>query len=195
MGGGPRWGLGDAPLPDNAFSSGGKYVADDDQETPNTQHCVFDYGDKQMQFEVRGWITGGECALNEVAGKPSNTVGTLFFGSKGYMTIDVSRGFWTYLGEDRESGPSMKTPAGHDATYEHVSNFIDVVKSRKISDLACDIEAGHYSAALCHMANISYRVGRKVMFDREAERFVGDAGANSLLKRDYREPYVIPDNV
>ena len=188
-----RWGLGQDTLPDNAFSTGGKFMYDDDQETPNTQHCLFDYNCKFLQFEVRGLITGGECGLLEKTGNGGHTIGTLFFGTKGYMTIGNGGGFWTYLGEDREPGPMME--AEGDSTYSHVDNFLKAVKSRRVSDLACDIEVGHKSAALCHLANVSYRVGRKVMFDPRKERFIGDAGANDLLKRDYRAPYVIPDKV
>ena len=50
-------------------------------------------------------------------------------------------------------------------------------------------------AALCHMANISYRTGRKLHFDPQAERFVNDAEANSLITREYREPFVVPEKV
>jgi hypothetical protein len=69
------------------------------------------------------------------------------------------------------------------------------VHSRKQKDLTCDIEEGHLSAALCHMANISYRTGRKLHFDSKAERFVNDAEADSLVTRKYREPFVVPENV
>ena len=54
---------------------------------------------------------------------------------------------------------------------------------------------GAGAAALCHMANISYRVGRKLTFDPAAMRFVGDAEANRMISRDYRKPYVVPEKV
>ena len=52
-----RWGLG-VDLPDSVSSTGGKYVYVDDQETPNTQLASFDYGAKELVFEVRGLLTG-----------------------------------------------------------------------------------------------------------------------------------------
>src|SRR5678815_4638179 len=55
-----RWGLGEVTMPKSAFSSGGKYVYDDDQETPNTLMSSFDFGGREMIFEVRGIFTGGE---------------------------------------------------------------------------------------------------------------------------------------
>jgi hypothetical protein len=45
------------------------------------------------------------------------------------------------------------------------------------------------------MANISYRLGRKLAFDSQAMRFTGDAEANRMLTRDYRKPYVVPEKV
>jgi len=55
-----RWGLGDPEWPKSAFSMGGKYGPEDDQETPNTQLSSYDYGGREIVFEVRGLLTGGE---------------------------------------------------------------------------------------------------------------------------------------
>ena len=73
--------------------------------------------------------------------------------------------------------------------------WASAVRSRNQKDLTCDIEEGHLSAALCHMANISYRTGRKLHFDPKTERFVNDEEANSYITRKYREPFVVPENV
>jgi hypothetical protein len=47
------------------------------------------------------------------------------------------------------------------------------------------------SAALCHIANISYRVGRKLTWDESKKSFANDSEATKLLTRDYRKPYVV----
>ena len=187
-----RWGLGIDHLPEHVFSAGGHFVYDDDQETPNTQHATFDYGGRMLQFEVRGLVTGGECRLLEDSGGGSHTIGVLFFGSDGFLTI-ANRGFQTYLGEKRTPGPRRESEG--DATGAHFENFRKAVLSRRVSDLNCDVLEGHLSAALCHLANISYRTGDKLLFDSETERFVGNFGANTLLKRDYRAPWVVPEEV
>ena len=188
-----RWGLGLDGLPGNAHSAGGHYMYDDDQETPNTQHAVFDYGRQLLQFEVRGLMTGGECRLLEDSGGGAHTIGVLFFGSDGYLTVS-NRGYQTYLGEKRVPGPSGQ-PGKEDGTGLHFENFRKAVISRRVSDLNCDVLEGHLSAALCHLANISYRTGDKLLFDPPRERFVGNYGADTLLKRDYRDPWVVPDTV
>jgi hypothetical protein len=77
----------------------------------------------------------------------------------------------------------------------HFQNFIDCVRSRKREDLRCEILEGHMSTALCHLANIAFRTGRKLTFDPAAETFPGDPEANRFLTRTYRQPYVVPDQV
>src|SRR5437879_1266705 len=71
-----RWGLGEIGMPKSIVSTGGKYLYDDDQETPNTQSATFDYGDRQIVFEVRGLHTGSECDIVPGGG---NVVGNIFY--------------------------------------------------------------------------------------------------------------------
>jgi hypothetical protein len=124
-----------------------------------------------------------------------NCIGNIFFGSEGYMTVDVM-GFRVFLGEKREPGPSMKyaEPRQWD-TMPHFENFLKAIRSRKHTDLTCDVEEGRLSAALCHMANISYRTGRKLRFDPAGETFGPDREANGHLSRNYRRPFVVPEKV
>ena len=78
---------------------------------------------------------------------------------------------------------------------DHFTNFINCVRSRKVDDLHCDILEGHLSTSLAHLENISYRLRRQLTFNPQTETFLGDAEANALLTRKYREPYVLPDKV
>jgi predicted dehydrogenase len=183
-----RRGLGRG-LPAGVVSTGGKYVYDDDQETPNTQIASFDYGDAELVFEVRGLNTGGEPGIP--ASGP-NFVGVTFFGSKGFMAVD-EHGFQIFLGDTREPGESMKHAEGEiDDTIPHMENFLKAVKSRNASDLNADVSVGVTSAALVHMANISYRLGRKLTYDAPSASFTGDAEANAMMTRPvYRSPYVV----
>jgi predicted dehydrogenase len=184
-----RWGLG-VGLPKSVVSTGGKYAYDDDQETPNTQFASFDYGGKQIQFEVRGLYTGGEGDLERRGG---NFVADLFYGTDGWMAVD-SAGFQVYKGEKSEKTMDEKNAGGKD-TVPHMQNFIDACKSRNYKDLHADVEIAVPSADLCHLANVSYRLGRMLKFDPAARHFVGDSEANKMLTRNYRKPYVVPEKV
>jgi predicted dehydrogenase len=185
-----RWGMG-RDLPQAVVSTGGKYVYDDDQETPNTQIATFDYGDAELVFEVRGLNSGGEPGI-----RPSgpNFVGVTFFGSNGFMPVD-EHGFEIFLGDKREPGESMKPAEKEiDDTVPHMENFLKAVKSRNPADLTADVQVGVTSVELVHMANISYRLGRKLKFDGATRSFVGDSEANAMRTRpEYRQPYVVPE--
>ena len=184
-----RWGLG-VELPSKVTSMGGHFMFEDDQETPNTQLASLWYpqaGKKgvMLVFEVRHWITNYE---GPAGSPPGNNVGNIFYGSEGYMVM-TGDSYTTFLGKEREPGPSRKESGSP------FVNFIEVVRSRKQEDLRCDVEEGHLSSALGHLANVSYRLGRSLEFDPSKEEAIGDAEASVMLTRNYRDPYVVPDAV
>ncbi|MCC6587926.1 MAG: Gfo/Idh/MocA family oxidoreductase [Bryobacterales bacterium] len=180
------WGLGVNELPNSVVSTGGKYVYDDDQETPNTQIATFDYGPRELVFEVRGLLTGSEGAEKGVK------VGNLFYGSDGYMVLNGGA-FQVYKGEKGEL--AMEENPGRGGDGNHMKNFLDAVKSRNRESLNAEVATGITSAKLCHLANISYRLRRMLPVDSKAGKFVKDAEANAMLTRHYRAPYVVPERV
>ncbi|HEY3443074.1 MAG TPA: Gfo/Idh/MocA family oxidoreductase [Paludibaculum sp.] len=183
-----RWGLGELTWPKSVVSTGGKYLYDDDQETPNTQMATLDYGGKQIMFEVRGLLTGPE------AGQPVGTypVGNLFYGSEGWMWIGDG-GFQVFKGEKSERIMDEKVErGGGDGTKLHMENFLAACRSRNYKALNAEVEIGAISAGLCHFANNSYRAGqRKLVWDGANRVYTGDVEATKLLTRDYRKPYVV----
>jgi predicted dehydrogenase len=192
-----RWGLG-VKYPTKATAIGGKFMFDDDQETPNTLNCAFEFnenGKKQMmEFEVRHWMSNHEAGINdkprrEGAKPDSNTIGNLFYGSKGYMAIDGYTKYSFFLGREAEAGPTM-TKGG-----SHFGNFFDAMRSRKKEDLTAEVEEGAASTVLVHLANISYRLGRTINFDPKTLSIVGDSEATKMMTRDYRKPFVVPEKV
>jgi predicted dehydrogenase len=189
-----RWGLGKTTHPRTIESSGGKVVYDDDQETPNILLTTYRYSDCEIQFEVRGLPTNGE---GDIAYDPRNKgyIGNLYYGSDGFMALDYS-GFRIYKGEGREPVEQMKyTEPEADDNVPHAQNFLDCMRTRKYVDLAANIEDGHISTSLAHLANISYRLGRGLEFDPATETFLHDAEANRYLTREYRRPFVVPSEV
>ena len=73
--------------------------------------------------------------------------------------------------------------------------YIDAIKHRDHTKLNAEVEIGARAAALCHIGNIAYRLGRKVTFDPKEQKFWGDAQADRMTTRDYRRGYVVPENV
>ncbi len=199
-----RMGLG-VKLPTRVSAMGGHLMFEDDQNTPNVLMAMFEFpneegaGDKKkiLQFEVRPWCTNREArmwlkpAQGESGGymqSASNTIGNLYYGSKGFMLKNVNE--WeTYMGKNQEPGP---TGSG---LGNHYQNYIDAIRANDPKILTTTIEEGFYTCALVHLANISYRLGRSLDFDPKAQRFVNDDQANGMLRREYRKPFVVPDKV
>ena len=193
-----RWGLGVA-FPNRVSAVGGHFMFDDDQETPNTLNCVFEFDRpdgrrKMMEVEVRHWITNNEAGIRGGLFNRHNSIGNIFYGSNGYLAAGNEDAFSyeSWIGRDRRPGPR-----GH-SDNDHFANFIKCVRSRKKEELNAPIEEGHISCALVHLANASYRLGRALRVDPDGERVVGDEEADRLLSgrdRGYRAPFVVPDEV
>ena len=178
------WGL-DVGLPSEVVAMGGKFLWEDDKETPELLSTNFYYPEenKIIQFEVRPWTTNLEGGTG---------VGNIFYGKDGYMVINGYSSYKTFLGPKREPGPSRHE--GGEMGL-HFANFLDAVKSRDASSLHGPVETAHTSSALAHLGNTAYRLGRKLTFDPKTETYVGDDEANQMLTRDYRGPFVVPTNV
>ena len=185
-----RWGLG-VTHPTKVSAIGGKFMFDDDQETPNTITATYEFDvagkKKMMTFEVRHWISPHEAGIN--GDKPGNTIGNQFYGSKGYLVIDNYNKYYSFLGKDQQPGPSATKGD------QHWANFIDAVRSRKRGDLTAEIEEGALSCNLMHLANISYRLGRTIHWDAKKLECQDDSDANKMLTRAYRTPFVVSKQV
>ncbi|MBI2826034.1 MAG: Gfo/Idh/MocA family oxidoreductase [Planctomycetia bacterium] len=219
-----RWGIPGAALPKSVISLGGRFGYVDQGETPNSQIAIFDFGESQLIFEVRGLSTPAY---------EGQKVGNILHCENG-MVIEnkfIPKGST----EPQAIASAPRGPGGG-----NFGNFIAAVRSRQQSDLNADILEGHYSSALCHLANMSYRLGeevpfnpttkafgdnkeayetlermehylaktnalnldgmkyrlgRKLVVDAEMETIVGDSQAAAMLTRAYRAPFVVPDKV
>jgi predicted dehydrogenase len=213
-----RWGMG-VGFPNKVSAIGGHFMFDDDQQTPNDLSCGFEFnpanGQKRMiTFEVRHWMTNHEALIGTSRlGTPEpkkstakeklgpsagshNTVGNIFYGSKGYLSTgdEDADTYGVWLGRDQD-----EEIVAHGGTeLAHFKNFIDCVISRNKSGLNAPIEEGHISCAMVHLANASYRLGRTINFNPETQQVIGDEEAQNLLRdggRGYRAPFVVPEEV
>src|SRR5205809_615919 len=189
-----RWGLQKQEHPIKIRSVGGYFGAEASQETPDTQTSLFEYADgKVLEFGTRGGFTNDEGGVR---------IGNLFYGSKGWLWIEEAGKKWqSYFGPKNEKGPGMdlsepnEGPTGLTTTeYPHYQNFVDAIRAGDPKLLTCDVYEGHLSSSLPHLGNISYQVGRALVFDGKAEKFVDDKQADRLLTREYRKGFEIPSS-
>jgi len=233
-----RWALGDPGLPARCFSIGGRFgcrEVGDVGETANTQIAFFDYKPAPIIFEVRGLPMKKGLKPDTMDNYRGTRVGDCVQCEGGYFPTDDAGG-WVF-DNDRKR---VKQFVGRGGAGHH-ENFIKAVRSRQRSDQNADIEVGHLSAALCHMANTSYRLGQKMKpeeikaaladnpemldsfnrmlehlaanevdlerepitmgpmltMDPQKEQYIGEHSqmANMFVKRNYREPFVVPEKV
>jgi predicted dehydrogenase len=221
-----RWAIQGATLPRSVVSVGGRFGYTDQGETPNTQVTLMDFGQTKLVFEVRGL---------RCEGYRGQTIGNVFHLENGVI---AGHRFFPRGEGQGEAIPNMNPQRGPGGT-NHFANFIAAVRSRRVQDLNADILDGHYSSALCHLANISYQlgapaafnprtrafgdnadaleavermethltahnltladlrlhVGRRLEIDAQNENFNGNADANRLLTRQYREGFAVPTRV
>jgi predicted dehydrogenase len=198
-----RWGLG-VKYPTKVMAIGGHFMFDDDQQTPNDLNVAYEFDDngkkRMMTFEVRHWYTNHESGIGSApGGRDLNTVGNLFYGSRGYLAIDGYNKYQTWLGEEKEvNGKKVAMIAEGPSKNESGSNwanFIDAVRAGKRDVQNNEIEEGATSVTLMHLGNISYRLGRAINFDPVKLEIVGDKEATAMMTRHYRAPFIVPARV
>jgi GFO/IDH/MocA oxidoreductase family protein len=162
-----RWGLNKHELAQSVISVGGRFGYVDDGQTANTQICVYDYGDCELIFEVHGLPSRKLLSVG---------VGNIWYGTDGYMVCGDYRGATAFT----PKGEVIKEFKGGE---NHFANFIKAVRSRKVEDLNADILEGHLSSALCHLGNISYRLGGEQPFGQTPQAFAKDKDAGESFER------------
>jgi len=195
-----RWGLGLDNHPTFVTATGGKYVHEDDRTSPTHVAMTYRFGDSKplVTYEHRSWYTNSEAGFRDQYPfvQPNFPVGTIFFGTKGYMIIPDYSSYYTFFGPKCEPGPFKKAEGHPMADLPHFQNWVKAIRSRKHEDLAADIQQGHKSMVPSLLARTAYEVGRPLKFDPASEKVLDDDEADARLNQpEYRKPYVVPDAV
>ena len=160
-----RWALGENELPPRMFSVGGRLGYEDDGATPNTLIVFLDYKAAPLIFEVRGLPSG--TGLSQMDKYRGAGIGVVIDCEHGYLVIPS---YSSGIAYDKD-GKKIKRFEG---SANHFQNFINAVRNRNRADLNADILEGHLSSALCHTANISYRLGQSHSPEQIREAMTGN---------------------
>ena len=180
-----NWAMG-VKAPRAAVSVGGKFgFPDDAEETPDTQQALWEFDGYSMIWEHATAVGQGPYMRDH---------GVAFHGNNGVLVVD--RGGWEVYPETeskngkksyRYAGEPRRGSGGVDYHQLHVKNFLECVDSRQRP--RSDVEIGHNSMISCHLGNIAFRSKRRVQWDVDAEKVVGDPEAQSLVTKAYRAPW------
>jgi predicted dehydrogenase len=185
-----HWAMGvDAPR--TILATGGKYVLDDNRETPDTLEVLYQY--PASPVSGKEFVARFSNRVANTHGPDGHSYGIQFYGTDGTLFID--RGGYTLWpessrqGPERFSGASVSSSGGSAQHYPHVLNFLDCVKSRQKPN--SDVETMHRSTSTGLLAVIAFKLGRQLTWDAQQEKFPGDAEANKLLSKEYRSPWAV----
>jgi hypothetical protein len=225
---------------------GGRYGYEDDGQTPNTSVTLFDYKKAPILFEVRGFSRSKDDPIMDSFMTTTKKGVKLFseWNSQNPNTANMIVCEHGFVDMDRQiayDNDGVRIREFQGEPVNSVLNFLKAVRSRKEEDIKTTILNGHLSSSLCHMGNISYRVGKEASYeevndvfkkdyevldaldrtnqhmianglnlknlpivlgpwlhmDSKTEKFYGDYSveANKFISREYREPFVIRDQV
>jgi predicted dehydrogenase len=171
----------DAKFPKAVVGLGGKFAyPDGPHETPDTLAAIYEFDGYNMIWEHAQSISNGNYGRDH---------GISYIGNNGTLVLD--RNGWEVIPDEKRMEALPKQTNKGSGLDLHTKNFIDVVKSRKMNDLACSIQAGAHVATVCQMGNISYKTGIKVSWDEKQGKF-NENSANALVNARYNNGYQVP---
>ena len=166
--------LGWNDLPQTVIAAGGRFVWDDNGQTPNMHFALFNHDGLNVVVDMRNLPakTGTKSPSRYLKTNQGNVV----VCESG--TVRIARGGgWSYDTNDKR----VKQYKG-DGGGGHLRNFFDALRSGSRSKLNAEIEIGHLSTAMCHMANIAYRMGKQTSVEQVEQSMSEHQDAVETLK-------------
>ena len=170
-----------AKFPKSAAALGGKYAyPDGPEETPDTLTTLFEFDDYNLIWEHAQGISNGQYGRDH---------GIAYIGNNGTLVLD--RGGWEVIPDEKRMEAVPLQPNKGSGLENHMTNFVEVIKSRDFKKLTCPIQDGAHVAKVCQIGNISYKTGGRVIWDTAKEKFA-DEKANAFVNAKYNNGYAVP---
>ncbi len=153
------------------------------QDTPDTVRALYEFDDHMLTWEH---------AIGIGLGPYGREHGVAFLGDNGTLVVDRS-GWLVTPEKDRSRNDTDKIeavpfqPSESNDRDLHAQDFVEAIKARR--DPICTIEEGANVSRLTQLGNISYRVGKKVYWDKKNNRIVNDPESENLGMANYRDPW------
>jgi predicted dehydrogenase len=173
-----------SPIPKSVSALGGRFAYPDlYEETPDTLTTLYEFDGFNMVWDSAMGIDNGSYGRDH---------GIAYIGNNG--TLILNRGGWEVI-EEKQSKNKVSKPfekPSDNGLDKHMENFVSVVKSRKMEDLHCSIQAGAHVATVAQMGNIAFRSGKKLEWDATKERFTDEEINKKYLLKEYHNGYALP---
>ena len=173
-----------SPVPRSVSALGGRFAYPElYEETPDTLTTMYEFEGFNMIWDSAMGIDNGSYNRDH---------GIAYIGNNG--TLILNRQGWEVI-EERQSGNKVSKPyaaSSDNGLDKHWENFVSVVKSRKMDDLHCPIQAGAHVATVAQMGNIAYRSGKKLEWNEAEHAFTDHAINREYLMKEYHNGYKLP---
>ncbi|TSA59498.1 MAG: gfo/Idh/MocA family oxidoreductase [Sediminibacterium sp.] len=173
-----------ADVPKSIDGLGGKFAYPElAEETPDTLTTMYEFDNFNLIWDSAMGIDNGSYGRDH---------GIAFIGNNG--TLVLNRGGWEVI-EERQSKSKVSSPlkkSVDNGLNKHWENFVSVVKSRKMEELNCSIQAGAHVATVAQMGNISFRSQQKLHWDKAKAKFTDQAINDKYLLKPYHNGYHLP---
>lgn len=190
--------------PTAVASMGSRFSLQDNGETPDTQDTLIEYPGFTALWSHREASAGQTKGSHEFFGpKGSLTISRTGFSLVGDRKVPPENAVPQFAGAHPVGGPKTADRKGPEELWTrgiedksgdagaqlklHVRNFLDCIRTRK--EPLSDLESAHRVATVCHLANISLRLGRQLRWDAMREEIIEDVEATRMLARTYRSPW------
>jgi predicted dehydrogenase len=172
------------PIPKTVVSLGGKFAYPEmAEETPDTLTALYEFDNFNLVWDHAMGIDNGSYGRDH---------GIAYIGNNATLVLD--RGGWEVL-EEKDSKSKVSKPlakTSDNGLDNHWVNFTSVVRSRKMEELHCPVEAAAHVATVAQMGNISFISGQRVVWDKEAEKFTDESLNNRFMMKPYHNGYKLP---
>lgn len=163
-----RWGM-QVDFPTRVASLGGRYRFDDDQETADTHHVSYEFGDRMIVWEGLSWSP---------LGPGGSGFGITFHGDEGSMHV-FDNGYIKYDMKNK----IVQEENGSGGDGDHFANFLNCIRNGGRPN--ADIEEAHKSTLLCHLGNISLRTSRTLKTNPADGHILDDQDAARMWSKEY----------
>ena len=173
-----------SPIPKSISALGGRFAYPDlYEETPDTLTTLYEFDGFNLVWDSAMGIDNGSYDRDH---------GIAYIGNNG--TLILNRGGWEVI-EEKQSKSKVSKPmakSSDSGVNKHMENFVSVIKSRKMEDLHCSIQAGAHVATVAQMGNIAFRSGKKLEWNDTTHSFKDPEINKKYLMKEYNNGYSLP---